>query len=145
MDRRTFLILVGLGTMVGTLETVVKAQTTRHSTEPDSIVAQASGFQQVGQLSQLSRPQDQIQARVSDRRIVVIRDPANSNTILAFDRSCPHDGCNVNWSGNQSQFVCPCHDAQFNAHGAVTQGPARSPLTSYPVRVNGNNILVQVV
>jgi cytochrome b6-f complex iron-sulfur subunit len=144
MDRRTFVTLAGIGALVTALEILAKANAIEPGHADSLTVAQATGFQAVGSLNQLTTAQDQIQARVGNRSVVVIRDPANTSNILAFDRSCPHEGCWVDWSGSQSQFVCPCHSGLFNAQGQVIQGPPRSPLTSYPVRLNGNTIMVQV-
>jgi thiosulfate dehydrogenase [quinone] large subunit len=50
---------------------------------------------------------------------------------VAFDASCPHQGCPVDFTG--SGFRCPCHGATFDGTGAVTRGPARQPLS--PIRV----------
>ena len=45
---------------------------------------------------------------------------------LAFSRACTHEGTTVNVDGNA--FSCPNHGSRFDATGAVTNGPAASPL-----------------
>jgi len=51
---------------------------------------------------------------------------------VAFDASCTHQGCPVQYAG--SEFQCPCHGAAFDAAtGAVVQGPARRPLRAITI------------
>jgi thiosulfate dehydrogenase [quinone] large subunit len=52
---------------------------------------------------------------------------------LAFDATCTHNGCPVQFAG--AEFQCPCHGAVFEAStGAVVQGPARRPLRPIPIQ-----------
>jgi thiosulfate dehydrogenase [quinone] large subunit len=54
----------------------------------------------------------------------------NGGTFLAFDAVCPHAGCTVQYSSQDSLFICPCHGSEFNGRtGAVETGPAQSGLT----------------
>jgi thiosulfate dehydrogenase [quinone] large subunit len=57
---------------------------------------------------------------------------------VAYDATCTHAGCPVEWSPADAQLVCPCHGAAFDpAHaGAVLIGPARLPLASLPIVVD---------
>jgi 3-phenylpropionate/trans-cinnamate dioxygenase ferredoxin component len=42
-------------------------------------------------------------------------------------------------------LTCPWHGAQFNVRtGKVLRGPARQDIQTYPVRVEGNSILVSL-
>jgi thiosulfate dehydrogenase [quinone] large subunit len=53
---------------------------------------------------------------------------------LAFDATCTHNGCPVQYTG--AEFQCPCHGAAFDSStGAVVQGPARRPLRAIPVQL----------
>lgn len=56
---------------------------------------------------------------------------------------CPHEGCEVEWSADQRQFLCPCHDSAFSPDGARLSGPAQSDLASLPTRVNGDTLEMQ--
>ena len=51
---------------------------------------------------------------------------------IALDLRCTHQGTPVRLSG--SAWACPSHGSQFATDGAVTRGPAGSPLRRLPVR-----------
>jgi Rieske Fe-S protein len=58
----------------------------------------------------------------------------DADTVVAFDRRCPHLGCPVVWSAEHARFECPCHHAAFDARtGRVLFGPPRRGLA--PVAV----------
>ncbi len=52
------------------------------------------------------------------------------NQFFAVTSKCTHAGCTVGtFSGGV--LTCPCHSSRFSATGAVINGPAAAPLTSY--------------
>lgn len=51
--------------------------------------------------------------------------------LYAMSASCTHQGCAVSVSG--TALNCPCHGSAFDANGAVTRGPAASPLRHFLV------------
>ncbi len=57
----------------------------------------------------------------------------------AYDAVCTHEGCKVGWDVQDQVMLCPCHGAAFdpNDHGAVLQGPTRTPLTELPLDIDG--------
>jgi Rieske Fe-S protein len=75
---------------------------------------------------------------IADREIVVTQPTAGQ--YKAFSSVCTHQGCNVN-EVTDGQIVCPCHGSYFAvADGAVTDGPARSPLPEKAITVSGDAI-----
>ena len=53
----------------------------------------------------------------------------DADTVVAYDRRCPHLGCPVVWAAARARFECPCHRAAFDARtGAVLFGPPRRGL-----------------
>jgi Rieske Fe-S protein len=56
---------------------------------------------------------------------------------------CPHEGCEVDWNGDERKFLCPCHDSAFGADGARLSGPAQRSLDALPSRVNGDALEAQ--
>jgi len=66
--------------------------------------------------------------------------------IYAIGDTCPHAHCSLGDGDVEGEnIVCPCHASEFNIKtGAVEDGPAREGVPSYPVRVDGDDILVAV-
>ena len=49
-----------------------------------------------------------------------------ANKVEALNVTCPHAGCPVEFKTGARNFLCPCHDSQFNLDGSLVAG-ARSP------------------
>ncbi len=60
----------------------------------------------------------------------------------AVSSICTHRGCTVDLGG--PGFACPCHGSQYNREGQVMRGPASRALTRYPVRANGDELVIEV-
>lgn len=80
---------------------------------------------------------------IGDRMLAIIN---LAGEFHAIDNICTHayvELCGGMILGDRIQ--CPLHGAQFNIRtGAVESPPAYEPLKTYPVRVEGEGILVQV-
>ncbi|HZW36217.1 MAG: Rieske 2Fe-2S domain-containing protein [Deltaproteobacteria bacterium] len=75
---------------------------------------------------------------VGGEPVLVIRE---ANRTIALSATCTHMSCIVKYRG-EGVIVCPCHASAFDLSGNVTAGPAPRPLPSYPVRIEGNQIVV---
>jgi len=66
--------------------------------------------------------------------VVVARD---STGVYAMSAICTHAGCFLDDSTSTiaNGLYCPCHGSSFDGSGAVTNGPARSPLQHYAVAI----------
>lgn len=66
--------------------------------------------------------------------VVLARDAAG---VYAMSRACTHQGCPIDGtsSGIAGGLHCPCHGSAFDGNGAVTHGPAGSPLQHYAVTI----------
>jgi nitrite reductase/ring-hydroxylating ferredoxin subunit len=64
----------------------------------------------------------------------------------ATDEQCTHRECSLAEGLFLGQVVhCPCHMASFDViSGEVLSGPATIPLPTYPVKIEGNRILVGI-
>ncbi|GAC1510781.1 MAG: hypothetical protein NVS2B16_11280 [Chloroflexota bacterium] len=62
----------------------------------------------------------------------------SSSVLRAFDATCTHAGCTVDYDPESQALVCPCHGAEFDPrHGArVTRGPAVASLSSLPLSID---------
>ena len=70
--------------------------------------------------------------------IMIVRGEGEQFTALSL--RCTHAGCTVGWSEEARRFQCPCHGSRFAADGSVLKGPARRPLTGYPVSFDGQTL-----
>ena len=71
--------------------------------------------------------------RVLDAAAAVIG--RDSGGLYGMSASCTHAGCLLSELAGATApaLDCPCHNSRFDANGAVTAGPARSPLPHYQV------------
>lgn len=68
--------------------------------------------------------------------------------VYAFDDDCPHIGGALDEGELEGcMLTCPVHLARFDicAGGRVIRGPARDDLVMFPVRIEGDAILVAEV
>jgi 3-phenylpropionate/trans-cinnamate dioxygenase ferredoxin subunit len=80
---------------------------------------------------------------VEGRRIAV----ANvDGTLFAFGDTCTHRGCSLakgHLSG--TTVTCSCHGSQFDVTtGRVLKGPAVQPVQTYPVKLQGGHVQVEI-
>jgi len=145
LNRRKLLSWFGLGWLASLLPSSLlgcsdATSTTSATTAPESVAAAPSGtFKPVGTVAQLEKDGSLLSA---DKKVAVVRDPQDSSKLLAVNPTCTHNGCTVKWTSSDKAFVCPCHDAQFGADGAVRRGPADKPLQRYTAKIENGQVLV---
>ena len=65
--------------------------------------------------------------------------------LLAFDRDCPHAGCELTWVAEDREVECPCHGSRFTSDGQVLHPPAVTDLHTYPVTLDASgNAVVHI-
>jgi nitrite reductase/ring-hydroxylating ferredoxin subunit len=69
-----------------------------------------------------------------------------SGTFCAIDNTCTHMGGPLGEGDLAGEVVtCPWHGAQFNVKtGQVLAPPARTGVRSFPVKVQGDDVLVEL-
>lgn len=67
-------------------------------------------------------------------------------SVYAFTDNCTHISGPLNEGELEGEVLtCPWHGAQFNVcTGKVVRGPARQDILTYPVRIDGNSILISL-
>jgi len=146
MRRRVFLLLSGAGAFLSQMVRPLLARSAQLPAVPQTkTVSQATAFARgvdVASVAQLSKS-GQVLVRTSALGpLLVIRDPATQK-LKAVNPTCPHRGCLVDWIASSDNFLCPCHQARFNATGRWIGGqPVKRPLESYKVTVSNGRILV---
>ncbi len=65
--------------------------------------------------------------------------------LYAFDDTCTHAGCSLSEGELDGTTVtCACHGSQFDVgSGTVLRGPARLPVRSRAVQVEGPDLLAE--
>ncbi len=66
---------------------------------------------------------------------------------FAVDDVCTHAGCSLGGEGflKGNTITCGCHGAKFDVKsGKVLALPATVPVNSYPVKVEGEDILIEI-
>ena len=67
-------------------------------------------------------------------------------SFYGFGDVCTHMACSLSEGElEETTVTCRCHGSQFDVTtGAVRRPPADEPVPSYPVRVQGDDVQVQV-
>ena len=69
-----------------------------------------------------------------------------AGSYYAFDDTCTHRGCSLSEGElDGATLICPCHAGEFDVRtGAVLDGPPPDPVVSYPVRLSGDDVEIEV-
>jgi 3-phenylpropionate/trans-cinnamate dioxygenase ferredoxin subunit len=101
-----------------------------------------SEFVAVARLSELTDP-GRLVVELDDRLIVLVRVGAD---VFAIDDVCTHDGGPLSEGVvDDHTIACPRHGAKFDLRtGAALTMPATKPTKVYPVKIDGDQILVSL-
>ena len=69
-----------------------------------------------------------------------------AGTIYACDDTCTHEDSSLSLGCLEGELIkCTLHNSRFNVRtGEPVEEPAEEPLQTYPVRVEGQDILIQL-
>jgi Rieske Fe-S protein len=144
--RRDFLFLLPLGIFAGLTATIATAafrflrpaKATQEETWSDvAPLAELKGDKPIMR-SIIAEHQAGWASALEEHFVYIL--PHKDNKVLSS--ICPHEGCNVAWNNQSSQFFCPCHDSYFNADGERISGPARRGLD--PLETHAENGMLKV-
>ena len=57
----------------------------------------------------------------------------SGDEVRARSLLCTHQGCEVIWTPDSRQYICPCHEGVFDADGKPVMGPPPEPLREFVV------------
>jgi Rieske Fe-S protein len=83
------------------------------------------------------------------KQVFVRAKVANASKVedfLVLDSTCTHAGCGVSLKTDKPEpyLYCGCHFSYYDKDGNVTAGPAPKPLHRYTVRIDNDNITINV-
>ena len=99
-----------------------------------------SGFVKAAEASEIG-PGEMKVVDVNGLRILIVNVEGNYH---AMDESCTHAFAPLSEGDlDGEELECPLHGGSFNAKtGEVINGPPNEPLTTYQVKIEGDDILV---
>jgi len=67
-------------------------------------------------------------------------------TLYATDDTCTHEDASLSTGSLHGEYVkCPLHNSRFNVRtGQVMEDPALDNLATHPVKIDGDDILIDV-
>lgn len=147
MNRREFMTWIGVGALATSLPVAIAACQSDTAEAPSTppaepAAARDDGFAAIGTVAELDQAGFLASSNFQGTQVIVARDPANADAVIAVDSLCTHQGCTVDWEGGA--FACPCHGSSFNPDGTVAAGPASSPLPVYEAKIEDDQVLVKV-
>ncbi len=72
--------------------------------------------------------------------IIVVND--ENNKLHALSAQCTHLDCIVQYSKEEKQIICACHNGRYDLRGRNISGPPPRPLEEYRVTINNDEILI---
>jgi cytochrome b6-f complex iron-sulfur subunit len=155
--RRSFLAYFSIGWLASGFQTILAAYNptksiaqqkpggdppTINNTDSDKPAGSKTpeAFTLVGSVADLDK-----NGYLQTKAVAVLRDPNNSEKLIAVNPKCTHQGCDVKWLAGEKRYECPCHGSNFGADGLVLNGPATKPLAAYSAKIVDTQVLVKIV
>jgi nitrite reductase/ring-hydroxylating ferredoxin subunit len=90
---------------------------------------------------ELAKPGDQVKVKLpgSDAALIVVRTEIGFSATSIF---CTHRGTEIHYNLKDKTLDCPLHGSRFKLDGSVVQGPAKEPLRSYVVELQGERLRI---
>lgn len=145
MNRREFLMWVGVGGVASSLPIAIAACTPQEKKSESSVVAKRpDGFQSIGTVAELNQKGQILNKESAGVPVLVVKTGTDAKSVSAVNATCSHKGCTVDWKLDQKTFVCPCHQAKYSPDGKVLKGPAEKNLPRYETKIEGDAVLVKL-
>lgn len=90
------------------------------------------------------KPGEKKKLNVNSKEVLLIN--LGAGKYYAFDNKCPHLGCDLYKVGVviREELICQCHFTHFSLKtGEARKGATKKPLKVYPVRVVGDEVIIE--
>lgn len=144
MDRREFVIqsckaCLGAGLLSTLAAGCGSAFYVSGTLEEKGISVSSADFTYTKNDKVITRPYVLVQNDKLEFPIYLLRE---QDQYTALYMKCTHQGSELNAAGDH--LYCSSHGSEFDKKGNVTQGPAEKKLRSFPVRVAGDKITIDL-
>ncbi len=78
--------------------------------------------------------------KFGSKPVLVIK--TESGELVAFNATCKHLGCTVNYMPDKKHIFCGCHGGTYDLGGKNIAGPPPSPLDKMKVTIQGDDVIV---
>ena len=78
--------------------------------------------------------------RFGRKPVILIR--SKNGDYQAFDATCTHLDCTVQYKKDTYQIWCACHNGIYDLKGRNISGPPPKPLTEYIVKIINDEIII---
>jgi nitrite reductase/ring-hydroxylating ferredoxin subunit len=75
-----------------------------------------------------------------DHDVILVR---WQNAVYAFALACPHQRVALRWLEKDGRFQCPKHKSKYRPDGAFIEGRATRGMDRFPVRREGESVIVE--
>jgi Rieske Fe-S protein len=93
----------------------------------------------VGPLAEIQNESGKI-VRFGKKPVIVIKLP--DGNLRAFDATCTHLDCTVQYKKDKGIIWCACHNGQYGLNGRNIGGPPPKPLGEYRVVIKDGDVFV---
>lgn len=93
----------------------------------------------VGKLTDIEKDSGMI-VRFGNRPVILVR--TASDEFRAFDGTCTHLDCTVQYKKDMGVIWCACHNGKYDLTGRNISGPPPRPLQPYRVVIQGDEVFV---
>ena len=93
-------------------------------------------------LPELAKVGGSASKKILGHPVVFVRDTETS--VRAFNPTCTHKKCMVDFKSEDMKFHCKCHKSAYDLDGKVLGGPAPAPLTRFRSKLSGDRVLIEV-
>ncbi|MBM4166123.1 MAG: Rieske (2Fe-2S) protein [Ignavibacteria bacterium] len=93
----------------------------------------------VGKLSDMEKESGQL-IRFGNKPVIVVR--TASGDVHAFNATCTHLDCTVQYKKEFGVIWCACHNGKYDLNGRNISGPPPKPLEEYRVVIKNEEIFV---